>query len=383
MPPIRVTVMINSLTQGGAERQALELIRGLDRERFTPSLLTCTAVDQLNYDLQGVELRRISSVVAVQELRAALNGLGTEILHTYMGLPNLVGRWVGHRAGVRVVSSVRNTQLPRRYIWSDRWTHRWGDALIVNSVGIRDELVRRAKVPPHAIDVIENGVDVERFVPLSEDTIARERSMWGFDGRIVIVFPARLSRQKNHIGLFRAIARLKSSGRWPARALVVLAGRSSPPWVGPMVHGMAASLGLGPREVEFAGVVRAVETLVGISDATILPSHHEGLPNVVLESMACGVPVIVSPPANVDRLIRHTVEGLETASTEPEALADGLEQLFSMSERERREMGERGRSRAESHYSVARMIDRTMQVYERLMSPAGPRFNPRARLAKR
>lgn len=373
MSAARVTLLINSLSQGGAERQALELIQHLDRRRYLPSLITCTRVDDLPYDLETVEHRRIASPLALGQLIAATRSLRTDVLHTYLGLSNLAGRLAGHRAAPVVISSVRNTQLPRRFIWSDRLTHPWGDGIIVNSRGIRDELMRRAKVPAASITVVENGVDLHRFAPTPAASRAALRAERGVGDGLLLLLPGRLSRQKNQFALLGAMRRLLEAGRWPSGAKVWFAGRGSPPWVGHATRLHAAALRLGPH-IEFLGTVRDIETLYALADAVLLPSRHEGLPNAVLESMACGVPAVVSPAANIDGLVRDGREGLVLEGTDEAAIMRGLDRLFGLRPEQRQAMGARGREHAQRRFSVARMVERTMAVYDRARGlPPSPR----------
>jgi glycosyltransferase involved in cell wall biosynthesis len=377
--PVRVTYFINSLEQGGAERQMAELIRHLDRTRFEPALVLCNATDQLGYALPIAEgrVRHLNAPmfpgpVSVAALARALRELETDVLHSYMGWENIFGRVAARMAGVRAaIGSVRCTELPRKHVLGERLTHSMADAVIVNSVGIRDELVRRAGIPASRIDVIENGVDFGRFRPLDPATIARERNVWGMKDKRVLVVPGRISEQKNQLAILRALALLAKAGELPPDVRVYFAGRGSPPWYGELVRTWATASGIGTH-VDFLGIVTRVERLVGAADAMLLPSNYEGLPNAVIEAMSCGVPVIVSPAANTDRLVTDGVEGLTVEGREPAAIARALQRFFALSPEELRAMGGRGHAHAAERFAVARMARRTMDVYERVLSARAP-----------
>jgi len=248
--------------------------------------------------------------LSVHKLVGLLRDLRTDLLHTYMGWENIFGRVAARLAGVSaVVSSVRCTELPRKHVLGERLSHSLVDALIVNSVGIREELVRRAKIARERIEVVENGVDLTRFRPLAWDEVERERKVWGMQGRIALVVPGRISQQKNQLAILSALLRMKRAGDLPLEALILFAGRGSPPWYGEKVRAFAAVSDLGPQ-VEFLGIVQQMELLLGAADGMLLPSNYEGLPNAVIESMACATPAIVSRPANLDRLVTDGREGL-------------------------------------------------------------------------
>ncbi|HEY1956550.1 MAG TPA: glycosyltransferase [Polyangiaceae bacterium] len=374
MRRVRLTYFINSLEQGGAERQLAELICGIDREAFEPSLVVCIARDQLGYKLpvervHCLDAPMFPTLTSVQRLASLLSSLGTELLHTTMGWENVFGRVAARMARVpAVVSSVRCTELPRKHVIGERFTHRISDAIIVNSTGIREELSRRAGVAAERIDVIENGVDLARFAP-PEDR-ERERRSWGMSG-LVLVVPGRVCAQKNQREVIRALAEMNRRGALPSDVKVVFAGRGSPPVYADALRTYAAILGLG-RHVEFLGVVGAIEKLVGAADGVLLPSRWEGLPNAVIESMACGTPAIVSPAANVDGLIEDGREGLVTSGTSAAAIARSLERFFALSPEARRAMGEAGRAHATRRFTLRRMIDRTTEVYDRVLRRAAP-----------
>jgi glycosyltransferase involved in cell wall biosynthesis len=370
---VRLTYFINSLEQGGAERQLAELICGVDQDLYEPSLVVCIARDQLGYRLpvervHCLDAPMFPSFASVQHLSSLLGRLETELLHTTMGWENVFGRVAARMARVpAVVSSVRCTELPRKHVLGERFTHRMADAIIVNSTGIRDELARRAGVEAGRIDVIENGVDLERFAPLEGEALARERRFWGMNGRRVLVVPGRICAQKNQRGVLRALADMQRRRTLPADAKIVFAGRGSPPVYAEALRTYAALVGLGAF-VDFLGVVGPIERLVGAADGVLLASRWEGLPNAVVEGMACGVPVVVSPAANVDGLVEDGREGVVCEGTDAATIARALERFFALPPADRAAMGRAGRAHATRRFAVRRMIEQTSAVYERVLS---------------
>ncbi len=386
MRRVRLTYFINSLEQGGAERQLAELVCGIDRSVYEPSLVVCIDRDQLGYALpvERVHCLRapmFPTISSVNHLASIFERLGTELLHTTMGWENVFGRVAARLAGVpAVVSSIRCTELPRKHVLGERMTHHMADALIVNSVGIRDELLRRVVASSwsghasHAeghvardIDVVENGVDLTRFAPLEEAARERERARLGWSGKRVLVVPGRVCAQKNQREILRALATLLKREALPTDVLVVFAGRGSPPVYADALRTYAALVGLSSH-VEFRGVVKPIERLVAAADAVLLPSRYEGMPNAVIEGMACATPVIVSPAANVDRLVVDGREGLVCEGTSAEAIARALTDFFGRDAEVRRAMGKAGRAHAERRFAIRRMIERTSSVYERVLS---------------
>ncbi len=372
MRRVRLTYFINSLEQGGAERQLAELMSGIDLATYEPSLVVCIARDQLGYKLpvdriHCLDARMFPSIASVQHLARILEDLDTELLHTTMGWENVFGRVAARLARVpRIVSSVRCTELPRKHVLGERMTHRMADAIIVNSIGIRDELARRAHVESNRIDVIENGVDLVRFAPLDDASRARERRAWGMNGRRVLVMPGRVCAQKNQLEVLRALADMNRRGALPADVKIIFAGRGSPPVYADALRTYASFMSLSSH-VEFVGVVKPIEKLVAAADGVLLPSKWEGLPNAVVESMACGVPVLVSPAANADSLVHDGREGFVCERATADSIARMLERFIALDDTNRRAMGTAGRAHATSRFPVKRMVERTMGVYARVL----------------
>jgi glycosyltransferase involved in cell wall biosynthesis len=294
-----------------------------------------------------------------------LKELQPALVHSYMGGENLLARVCGHRLGVKVVSSVRCTRLSWKYLQGERWTHPLADAVVVNSVGIRDELMALAGVPREKITVIENGVDPSRFGPLTPEARQAARARHGIEDVLAVLVSGRVCPQKNQLGVLRALARLRARGELPAGLRVLFAGRGAPPWYAAGLRALARRWGVAPA-VRWLGVVNPIADLVAAADAVLLPSHYEGLPNAVIEAMTSATPVLVSPAANTDALVTDGVEGLCT-TTDPEAIARALLRLAALDARERCALGTRGRAHAVERFAVARMAGRTMELYERLL----------------
>ncbi len=380
--PTKVLFFISSLEQGGAERQIAELVRGMDQSRYEPHVAVCNETDQLGYDLPFASKTALGAPMGPEprtlpRLVSLVKSLRPGILHSYLGHQNIYGRIAVRIAGVgKAIGSVRCTHLPSQYIRQEWMTHRLTDGLIVNSAGIRDELVRRARLRPERIDVVENGVDGKRFKPLSRHEREDERQRFGLDGTAIVV-PGRISAQKNQIAIVRALAKLRARGALPPDLRVHLAGRQEASTrYGTLLRAAITLHRLGDV-VRFLGVVRDVQRLVGAADAVLLPSKYEGLPNAVLEAMATATPVIVSPAANADELVRTPPvshpgarrgdEGIALGSDDAEAIADGLELFLATAAADRTKMGQMGRAHTDRRFTVEKMVTRTQAVYDRVL----------------
>lgn len=364
----RVLYLISSLHRGGAERQLAALVSGLDRDRWEAHVALCDATNEFGplpaalHDLRSADgatpltLARITSLV--RALRPA-------VVHGFGGLVNIHGRLAARATGAKAISSVRNGRPPARDMLHERLTWRLSAATLANSVGIRDILVREAGIPAARVEVIENGVDLRVFAPLDEGARREARARWGMEGT-TLVMPARVTEEKNHRGVIEALATLRGRGVSGGGLRVLFAGRAADAGLKRSLDARARSAGLTDL-VRFVGVVDDAASLMAASDGVLLPSRFEGMPNVVLEAMASGVPALVSPAANLDALVGDEEEGVVFHGTSPGALVEGLARFARRGDEGRRSLGRRGRAKAEARFGLETMVARTEAVYARVL----------------
>jgi glycosyltransferase involved in cell wall biosynthesis len=116
---------------------------------------------------------------------------------------------------------------------------------------------------------------------------------------------------------------------------------------------------------EFLGEVKDVQALYRSSDALILPSLFEGLPNVVCEAMMAGCPVIASDVCDHPMLLGHGRRGLLCNPESPASIADAIQLFSAMSQSDRAGMAARAKEFAITHLGLETMID----SYEKLLLP--------------
>jgi glycosyltransferase involved in cell wall biosynthesis len=163
-----------------------------------------------------------------------------------------------------------------------------------------------------------HGVRVEEQAGNAREA-ARTRREWGVpENAFLIGHVGNFRPEKNHALLLEAAARVVAT---EPRALFLLAGS------GPLLEEVRARA-LGLDRVRVAGHVPAARRLVAALDLLILSSRHEGLPVVVMESLAAGVPVVSTAVGGVPDLVRHGHNGLLTPPGDEGALADAIRQAM-------------------------------------------------------
>jgi glycosyltransferase involved in cell wall biosynthesis len=262
---------------------------------------------------------------------------------------------IAKRSGVPVV--VRTEHLP---FVSDDTTHRTRyaaamrcvDQLVCVSRQARDSFVD-AGMAPERIAVIRNGAPIT----VSSADRAAVRAALGLDQDSKIVLTvARYTEQKDHRMLLDAIPAILAS---EPRARFVWVG------TGPLHDVLINAVrrqGLD-RHVLFLGQRDDVPVLMGAADILTLPSRFEGLPLVVLEAMAAGMPVVATRVCGTEEAVRHRVTGLLVEPGWPAELAAALIAVLK-NPAWAAQLGKRGRIRAQRCFSTERMARATLALYD-------------------
>lgn len=270
------------------------------------------------------------------------------------GPVGLMARFLGR---VPYVVSLRGGDVPGSE-FTLKWTHRLlmplrrlilaaSRAIVANSDGLK---ALAEKADPYPAMVIPSGVDADAYRPGAPRAD---------DGSFRALFVGRFHAQKNLIALVEQFA--VAAGRLPGRSLRLDIVGDGPER--PQVEARIAALGMQER-IRILGWLPRAEVLdtYRASDCLVNPSIGEGMPNVVLEAMACGLPVIASRVAGNDTLVADGENGLLFEVDRPVGLADCLERLAT-EPATRRAMGERGRAIAVAGYSWESVARRYAQLF--------------------
>jgi glycosyltransferase involved in cell wall biosynthesis len=353
---MRLGLVIGQLTAGGAEGQLLLLCRGLDRALATP-IVYCLSDRTEPYgpliEAAGVPLRIISGgrLIRVLKLRQWLHSDRIDVVHAWLFIANAYA-WLANRgAGRPLVTSARNCKRQGRTLgWLNRRAFAASEAIVANSLQVAEYIEHEYEAPRSRIRVIYNGIDSERFHP-GERNGARDPGL--------IVGIGRLVEQKNHALFLKAAARLAQDLN-TARFVIVGDGP-----LRPALEMQARSLGIADR-VTFTGERRDVEAVLRSASLFWLTSRWEGMPNVVLEAMASGVPAIATDVGGTRELIRSGVDGFVVPEGDIESFVARSRELLR-DEARWRQFAAAARARAEDSCS-ARMVAAMSQLYEETLN---------------
>lgn len=372
---IKVVLFIDSLVRGGAQRQLVELALNLDRDRFVPTVLIYHDIQQFRPDLDaaGIPVVLISKqgkfdLLFLIRLVMYFRASHPDIVHSYLNTPNFWARMAGKLAGVRyLITSERNIDIHHssKRVALEKFLARASARVVANAEAIRELLVRKVDMPPEKIEVIYNGVDIAKFTCCNTDRVLALRQDWGIlPADFVMVLPGRIVPQKNHKCLIRAIDAMHAD---KSNLKVVFVGNENDQTLKQELQQLIAELHLTSNFI-FAGKQDDMAAVYAAADVIVLPSLWEGFPNVVLEAMAAGKPVIASDIADNRRIVQDGITGYLFPSDSHTELAHCLEKIIDSGDLSRCEMGVAGMELVRSDYSMDKMVKTTQSLYESVLA---------------
>ena len=363
-----VLYLITELDVGGAQTALLRLLTGLDRDRFSPTVVclyngdatVARQIRALGIPVTDLGMNAKWRWDAFWRLYRLLRRKRPAILHTWMFHANIPGRVLGRLAGVPIViSSERTMGQERRWrYWLSRITDRLTDRVICVAGRVADFAAQTIGISPDKLVVIHNGIPLEDFQP--GDRVVARAGLGIPTSACVVGTVGRLHPVKGTSYLLEAFADLAPGH---AEAILLLVGD------GPQrtqLEELARCLGVSER-VRFLGNRSDVSRLLQAMDVFVLASVWEGMPNAALEAMAVGLPVVATGVGGTPEAVVDGETGLLVPPRDPDGLAQAIARLLRDPELWRT-MGQAGRRRVEQHFSVEQMVRQTERLYEELLS---------------
>lgn len=372
-----VLLLISDLEFGGAQRQVVELANSMDPTRFqvhvcalAPYTPLAEALHDRDRRLHVIERRSKWDFSVVPRLAALIKRLKADIVHAYLFDASISARLAGALVRrVVVVDSERNTDysIRTRHHVAYRLTRPFVDFTIANSRAGADFRSRLLREPRDSYRVVHNGVDTERFQPRSRETIRRELGL--SEDTLVAGMFASFKPQKNHALLLHAARHVVQ--RFPHVKFLFVGdelykGMSNSAEVKATINRLVAEFSLAANCV-FLGNRQDVHHVYNACDITVLPSLFEGTPNVALESMASGIPIVATDVSDNAYVIPEGRAGYVIPSGDEAALADRICRLLGDIPLARR-MGDQARTWILEEFSCKRLAEKTADAYEEFLA---------------
>lgn len=367
----RVTFLITGLAPGGAETQLVRLALGLQSLGWGTNIISMLRPEHFLPDLdrQGIPVLSLNMQRGVPDPRALvtvtrlLRQYQPHVLICFLFHANLLGRLGGKIAKVPVIiSSIRNENFGGSHRdWLLRITDGLGDITITNSHLVAESLIARKVVPASRLQVIPNGLSPLIYAPnpalysqkREELEVDAEQFLWLSIGR--------LEKQKDYFNLLQAFALVVKEH---PLSQIRIAGHGV--LLDPLQQ-QAIKLGI-KEHCRFLGLRYDVPALLNAADGVVLSSAWEGFPNVIMEALATGKPIVATNVGGVPELMRDGEYGFLVPPNNPIALAQAMSRLMKLSDIERLNMGAAGRQYIEQNYTMDSYLRKWNALLHQLIS---------------
>lgn len=293
--PQPLAFVITGLEPGGAERALTQLALRINREKFQPFVFSLqprphatkgVLVEELTAAGIAVEFLNCRSkwqfTSAVWQLSRRLKALRPAIVQSFLFHANVVAALAGRLCNTKVVAGIRVADPSRARQRVERWISPLVQKFVCVSQSVADYSATTARLPINKLHVIPNGVDAARF----RDALPADRAALGLPpNRRFLIAVGRLDPQKGQDWLLPQLPQVFDAR--PDYDLLLVG--DGPERV--RLQSQANALNLQGR-VHFLGWQPDVPGLLKLADLLLLPSRWEGMPNVLLEAMAAGLPFV-------------------------------------------------------------------------------------------
>lgn len=371
--PKKLLFVIDNLGSGGAQNQMTLLAGLLNREGYSIEFFTYHngdffrhRLDELSIPIYKYEkkskigistIRHLSKLIQRNTYDAVISFLQTPSFYTSVvkvfaknKIPLLISE--------RFISFEKKNSV-RYYL--KKFSHQQASFATANSNHERERLIEKGLTTSQKIKTIYNVVDLDHFKPSHETSLRKK-----------LLCVASVSQYKNGMCVVEALYHLKKQGQldlsvsWVGNKVYTIPERAE------YIHLMEQKI----IEYELTNNWNWIDPTQDIKDyyldhdALVHASYREGLPNVVCESLACGLPVILSDILDHPILVDSEKNGFLFNHVKPEELANAILNFYKLNTAERQAMKTRCRNFAETHFSDLRFVSEYKEIIENIMSHA-------------
>lgn len=376
---MRVLYLSTSMGMGGADKQVLSAAQEMRSRGHEVLIVSLTPLGPMGVEARsmGIPTESLDMPRGVPDPRGLLRlvrlvrAWRPDVLHSHMVHANLMARVLRLFVPVpALVSTIHNIyEGGRLWMAAYRWTNRLVDQMTIISQTAADRFVSDGIVPRELLRVVPNGVDADLFRNVPAGTRESLRRTMGLEREFVWLAVGRFEIAKDYPNMLRGFARVREQH---PQAVLLLVGRGS---LQAETEALAQELGLGSA-VRFLGVRRDVPEVMSAADGYVMSSAWEGMPMVLLEAAAVGLPVVATRVGGNPEVVHDEESGFLVPPCDPDALGLALLRLMELSEAERRSMGERGREHVRTNYGLSRVADRWEELYRDVLAQKGLALAP-------
>lgn len=387
MSTLKVIHPITRLVLGGAQQNTLETCALLDRSRFSPQIIAGPETGPEGELISAVRQRGIPLTIlpelvfrpdpvrdfkALNRLRLLFMREKPAIVHTHSSKAGILGRWAARLARVPVIVHTvhgwghhpyQHPLMRNLYIFLERRTVTFTDKMIVVSRLNAEKGLRDGIGTPEKYITIHSSINLDEFMNVACDPVELKVSLGLDPGRPVVGTVARFTPQKNPLDFVRVGALVRKQVPEVQFLFIGDGGMRD------QCEKLRSELGLD-RVMFFPGMRPDVPHMLRCMDVFILTSLWEGLPRVIPQAMAAGLPVVANGVDGVCEVVRDGENGFIIPPHNVELMAERIVLLLS-DPALRHRMGQQGIKTAQQDFSVVEMVKRIEALYEELLAQKG------------
>ncbi|PID58896.1 hypothetical protein CSB45_02535 [candidate division KSB3 bacterium] len=380
----KIVYLIGTLDAGGAERQIIEVASRVHPDLFETRLYCLHGGGPLETLARerGVHLtmfhafhRRNASIEnaspipfrRIRQFGALYRYLRREqpdIVHCYMFAPSVYGGWAARLSGCahiitsrRCLGYFKDGKALLQML--ENSVNRFSDRVLVNSLALRDDVLARERISDEKIELIYNGVDIERYAPQASNrafVTHKKRELGIPDHAPVIGIIANLYRYKGHREFIIAASEVRQ--HYPdARFLCIGREGNMEQELQALIENYALQ-----QHVKLVGGVTNVEDWLQLIDIQVSASYEEGFSNVILEGMSSGKALVATHVGGTPEAILDNETGLLIPPKDPQALSQAILRFLNAPAFASR-CRENAVKRVKEYFSMEKMIDKFEKLY--------------------
>jgi len=377
----RILQIIPNMEIGGAERTVLEITSFLKDKEFSSLVLTSGGKLIGELEKENIEVIKLKidkknpysiiknfflfikifreKKIDLVHVRSRAPAWSAIFAAKKIGIPVLT-TWHGHVSNSSFIKKIYNSIMLK------------GDAVIANSAYTAERISKIYNIDLNKIDIISRGVNVESFEgsKFSNTEISNMKKIWSVDdNKIIILFPARLTRWKGHLVTIEAINLLKKE-KFFDQVIFLFAGEKAG------AENYIKKLNSIITKFKLQENIKLVERIENMplayhaSDIVLSPSiEPEPFGRIPIEAQAAGKTIIASDHGAVKDTIKNgnNFTGFKVKPNDPQALSIAIKQSIIMDKKDLTKMHERAISNVKNNFSLENMCKKTLEVYKRLL----------------
>ncbi|MEA5115724.1 MAG: glycosyltransferase [Geobacteraceae bacterium] len=364
---IRILHTIDTTGPGGAESVFVNLVKGLDADRFYPVVViggpgwVCAELRKNGIEPIFINSKGAFNFSYLRGLVKTIRENKIDIIQSHLLGANLYSCLAGLLCNVPVVSTFHGfvdiNSMERFYALKSKIISFGSEKIIFVSKKLLEYYVKQKRMPASKSITIYNGIDIRVFKPCRDDSIRKKLEL---ESNQILVGAIGNIRSAKGYEYLLAAARLVIDRRPQIR--FVIAGEGS----GEIYHSLLEvrkNLNL-EKQVNFLGFVSDTSKLLNNLDLFVLSSISEGFSISTIEAMACGIPVVVTQCGGPEEIIENGLSGIVVPPRDPSLLANAI---IRSVENNSRSANEACAKRCKDAFSISKMINDYIELYNSIL----------------